>query len=99
MLSIDELAKGKVFILKLKDGSGIPVQWVQTLRGDVAARWYDIYQRSDWDALRLEASGIFVNRVSEPEAERSRRSSACIVIRTDAVKLNELTRPLAAVQA
>jgi len=99
MLSIDELANGKTFILKLKDGSGIPIQWVQTLHGAIAKRWYEIYQNSDWVALRQEASGVFVNRVSEAEAERSRGASVCVVIKTDAVKLNELIRPHGMLQA
>jgi hypothetical protein len=99
MLSIDELADGKTFILKLKDAGGIPVQWVETLRGDIARRWYGIYQKSDWVALRLEAAGVFVHRVSESDAERSRRASACIVINTDAVKENELANPSGALQA
>jgi hypothetical protein len=99
MLSIDELANGKTFILKLKDVSGIPIQWVETLRGAIARRWYEIYRNSDWDALRLEAASIFLHRVTELEADRSRRSSACVVIHTDAVKENELARPPGAIQA
>jgi hypothetical protein len=93
VLSIDELTNGKTFILKLKDRSGIPIQWVQTLHGEIAKRWYEIYQNSDWVSLRLEAASVFVNRVSETEAELSRRSNSCVVIRTDDVKLSELARP------
>jgi hypothetical protein len=92
MLSIDELANGMPFILELKDAKGIPIQWVQTLRGAIARRWYEIYQRSDWVALRLEAAGVFLNRVTDAEAERSRKSTRCVVIKTDAVKENELVR-------
>ena len=99
MLSIDELTNGKTFIPKLKDGSGIPIQWVETLRGAIAARWYEIYQKSDWVSLRLEAASVFVNRVSEMEAELSRRSNSCVVIRTDDVKPNELARPDGAARA
>ena len=93
MLSIDELAKGETFILKLKDASGTQIQWVQTLSGVAARRWYDIYQRSDWVALRAEAAGVFSNRVTDAEAERTQRSARCVVIETDAVKENELAHP------
>jgi hypothetical protein len=93
MLSIDELANGRTFILELKDSSGIPIQWVQTLRGIIAKRWYDIYRQSDWVALRLEGASVFLNRVTDAEAERSRKSGRCIVIKTDAVKENELIQP------
>jgi len=67
MLSIDELANGMPFILELKDASGIPIQWLQTLRGAIARRWYEIYQRSDWVTLRLEAARVFLNRVTDAE--------------------------------
>jgi hypothetical protein len=90
MLSIDELANGIPFILKLQDASGTPIQWVQTLRGAVARRWYDIYQRSDWIALRTEATGVFLNCVTDEQAEHIRKSGRCVVIKTQAVKANEL---------
>jgi hypothetical protein len=90
MLSMDELANGRTFILELKDASGIPIQWLQTLRGAIAERWYDIYQKSDWVALRLEAASVFLNRVTDAEAQRSRKSDRCVVITTDAVKENDL---------
>jgi hypothetical protein len=93
MLSIDELANGKTFILELKDASGIPIQWLQTLRGAIAKRWYDIYQKSDWVALRLEAASVFLHRITDAEARHSRKSGRCIVITTDAVNENELVRP------
>jgi len=93
MLNTDELAKGETFILKLKGASGEPVQWVETLHGAVAKRWFDIYQTSDWVALRLEAASVFHNRVTDVEAERTRKSARCIVIKTDAVKENELAPP------
>jgi hypothetical protein len=99
MLSIDELANGKTFVLKLKDASGTSIQWVQILRGAVARRWYDIYQTSNWDALRLEAAGVFLNPVTEAEADRSCKSGRCIVIKTAAVKENELFRPSETLQA
>jgi hypothetical protein len=93
MLNTEELAKGETFILKLKDASGIPIQWVETLHGAVAKRWFDIYQTSDWVALRLEATSVFHNRVTDVEAEQTRKSARCIVIKTDAVKENELVPP------
>jgi hypothetical protein len=93
MLSMDELANGKTFILKLKDSSGMAIQWVQTLTGALARRWYDIYQRSDWAALKQEAGGVFLNRVTDAQAERSCKSGRCVVIKTDAVKENELVLP------
>jgi hypothetical protein len=93
MLSIDELANGETFILKLKDANGVPIQWMQTLSGVVATRWYDIYERSDWAALRLEAASVFLNRVTDAEAERTCKLKRCFVIKTDAVKENELVRP------
>jgi hypothetical protein len=93
MLNTDELAHGEIFILKLKDASGMPIQWVETLHGAVAKRWFDIYQTSDWVALRLEAASVFHNRVTDVEAERTRKSGRCIVIKTDAVKENELAPP------
>lgn len=90
MLSPDELENGIVFILKLLDPAGTPIQWVQTLHGYAARRWYDIYQRSDWAALRIEAADIFFNSVSEDEAERVRRHARCIVIHTLEVSAGEL---------
>jgi hypothetical protein len=93
MLSIDELANGKTFVLKLKDASGTWIQWVQVLRGAIARRWYDIYRASDWVALRLEAAGVFLNPVTEAQADRSCKSGRCIVIKTETVKENELVRP------
>jgi hypothetical protein len=64
---------------------------VETLRGDAAARWYDIYLNSDWEALQAEAAGVFRNRVTEAEAEAVRRAdSRCVVIRTMLVETGEL---------
>ncbi len=99
MLSIDELANGETFILKLKDANGTPIQWMQTLRGVVAQRWYDIYEKSDWVALRLEAASVFLNRVTDAEAELSCKSRRCFVIKTDAVQENELVQPSGALPA
>jgi hypothetical protein len=96
MLSVDELSKGINFILKLRDATGAPFQWVETLRGAIAKRWYDIYQRSDWSALRMEAADVFRNRVSEEQAESIRKSSRCIVIKTQALTVNDLVAALGA---
>lgn len=93
MLTIDEMNNGKTFVLKLKDAAGTPMQWVEVLRGAVARRWYDIYHDSDWAALRSEAAGVFLNPVTEAEADRSCKSGECIVIKTEAVRENELVRP------
>jgi hypothetical protein len=93
MLSPDELATGITFILKLKDATGIPVQWVQSLRGAVAKHWYDIYTRSDWISLRAEAAAVFLNSATESDAEHIRRNNRCVVIKTDQVKSEELASP------
>src|SRR6185436_9818287 len=52
MLSPDELKDGMTFILQLANAGGDRVQWVETLRGETAKRWYQIYRQSDWTALR-----------------------------------------------
>ena len=90
MLSRDEVANGRIFILKLWDASGVPRQWVETLSGAVARRWYDIYQRADWGALRTDAEGVFRNSVTEEEAERIRSKSRCVFIHTRSVNANEI---------
>ena len=56
MLSKDEINDGMTFILKLWDDTGAPAQWLEKLQGATAMRWYDIYRRSDWNAVRSEAS-------------------------------------------
>ena len=92
MLSKDEIANGSTFILKLWDAEGKPTQWVQTLSGDVARHWFNIYLTSDWEALRLEAAGTFAHPVSEVEAEaaRTRRGQRCVFIHTRSVAPAEL---------
>jgi hypothetical protein len=90
MLSPDELANGRVFILKLWDAAGVPRQWVETLSGAVARTWYDIYQRSDWGRLRIEADDVFRHGVSEEEAERVRRKTRCVFIQTRSVAADEI---------
>ena len=69
MLSHDELSNGTVFVLKLWDVAGVPSCWAETLRGETARRWYNIYRGSDWEALRAEAAGVFRNPVTEAEVE------------------------------
>src|SRR6266550_9028765 len=96
MLSKDEINDGMAFILKLWDDTGAPAQWLETLQGATAMRWYDIYRRSDWSALRHEASRVFHHAVSETEAEGVRSSRhRCIYIRTTEVKANELVATIA----
>ena len=96
MLSKDEINDGMTFVLKLWDDTGAPAQWLEKLQGAAAVRWYDIYRRSDWNALRSEASGVFLHAVSETEAEGVRRSRhRCIYIRTTEVKANELVAAIA----
>jgi hypothetical protein len=92
VLSKDEIANGRTFILKLWDAEGKPTQWVETLRGEIARRWYEIYTTSNWEALRLEAADTFHRDVNEAEAEATRmtRGQRCIFIHTRSVKPDEL---------
>lgn len=90
MLSHDELRNGRTFILKLWDSAGAPSQWVQLLRDDTARRWYDIYRRSDWAALRSEGADVFHDRVTSEEAERVRKSGRCVFIQTTSVRPDEM---------
>jgi hypothetical protein len=91
MLSKDDLADGTTFILKLRDAAGTPMQWVETFRGDLAARWFDIYRRSDWRALRASGARVFTHAVTEEAAERVRRARRCIVIKPALVRVEELS--------
>jgi hypothetical protein len=93
MLSKDDISNGTNFILRLLDKSGAPVHWVQTLSGATALHWYDIYRRSDDEALRTEGGEVFRTRVAESEAEHTRRSGRCIVIHTPSVKAEEIDAP------
>jgi hypothetical protein len=91
MLTRDEIKDGMTFILKLEDAAGVPFQWVQTLRGADALRWYMIYRSSDWEALRREALQVFRIPVSADEAEHVRTSRGrCVYIHTPLVKADEL---------
>ena len=70
-LSADELRDGTTFILQLPStGSGgradaddassgddaKRVQWAETLRGETAKRWFQIYRLSDWTTLRADVT-------------------------------------------
>lgn len=85
MLSKDELTYGMPFILEMRDDAGETLIWIETLRGDTARHWYEIYRDSDWTALRLEAPGVFHRRVTADEARRVSRSCRCLVIKTNLV--------------
>jgi hypothetical protein len=90
MLSNDELTRGMPFILQLREAAGGRPTWVETLRGENASRWYEIYRHSDWAMLRQEAGRVFHHRVTAEEAERVRHAGRCVVIRTDLVDAGEL---------
>jgi hypothetical protein len=90
MLSKDEVIDGRTFIMKLPDAAGGQVQWTRTLRGDEARHWFDIYRRSDWQALRDEAADVFGKPVTAEEADRTRRSRRCVVIQTLLVESGQL---------
>ena len=91
MLSRDEISDGITFILKLWDADGIASVWIETLRGQTAEHWFEIYRSSNWDALRNEASDVFHRGVSEAEAEAVRTSrNRCVYIQTHAVPANSL---------
>ena len=96
MLCKDEIDDGMTFILKLPDAAGQSAQWVETLQGATAMRWYDIYKRSDWNALRNEARDVFSHSVSATQAEAVRSSRRrCIYIHTTEVNASELAQPAA----
>lgn len=71
--------------IRLWDAAGVPSQWVETLTGDGARRWYDIYRRSDWDALRADAPGAYTHRATGVEAAAALKSGRCVYIHTLAV--------------
>ncbi len=90
MLSNDELADGIHFVLKLPDGTGAPVYWLQKLRGDAARHWFGIHRRSDWKALAAEALGVFGAPSDTEVAERTVRSLRCIVIQPHSLTAGDL---------
>jgi hypothetical protein len=93
ILTDEEVRGGKTFVLKLWDAVGVPTLWVETLRGEAARRWYDIYRRSDWDAVRAEAGAVFHHRVSEGAAHAALASGRCSYIHTLMVETGELSAP------
>ena len=102
MLSNDELTDGMPFVLTLWDAAGTASHWVETLRGDVASRWYQIYRTSDWQALRLEGPAVFHTHVSEAEASKFRSyGRRCIFLHTTTVASAVMfdARPPASVEA
>ena len=89
-----------VFVLQLRNAGGVASQWMETLRGDVARRWYEIYQSSDWPALRLEAAGVFRHPVTEAQMDNYLKAETrCISIHTPLVKVEELSAAPAVNQA
>jgi hypothetical protein len=91
MLSDDELKDGMPFLLQLQDSAGVPSQWMETFRGDLARRWYEIYRTSDWQALRAEALGAFQHSVTEAAMDKFLEpQTRCIFIHTPLVKVEEL---------
>jgi|SRR5437763_3215888 len=91
MLSPDEIKDGMTFILQLATAAGGRVQWVETLRGDIAKRWYEIYRQSDWSALRAEAADVFHRRVTEGEAQAVRTARyRCVFIYPTGVHEDDL---------
>ena len=106
MLTPDDVKDGMTFVLQLPSAPGgrdggmhgaangsddPPVQWVETLRGDLARRWYEIFRQSDWVALRAEAADVFHRRVTETEAYAARTARhRCIFIHTPAVSASDL---------
>ena len=93
MLSSDEQTDGTIFILKLWDVGGGPSYWVETLRNDAARRWYDIYRRSDWAALRSEAPDVFVHPASDSEVTRVRKThNRLVFIHTTELTADEMGR-------
>jgi hypothetical protein len=91
MISDDELHDGMPFVLQLRNCANVASQWMETLRGDIARRWYDIYRTSDWNALRTEAAGVFHNPVTDAQMHDFLKTEPrCIFIHTLLVKVEEL---------
>jgi hypothetical protein len=92
MLSNDELVNGMPFTLKLWDAAGAPTEWSETLSGDLARRWYDIYRRSDREALRREGPAVFCHRVDGAAAAHARpRGERRVLINTIAVNSADMS--------
>jgi hypothetical protein len=91
MLSTDELRDGMPFILQLRNAAGVGFQWIEVLRGDLAAHWLEIYRSSDWESLRNEAAGVFRHAVTETEMDEALKTQGrCISIHTPLVKMEDL---------
>jgi hypothetical protein len=91
MISDDELRDGMPFVLQLRNSAGIASQWMETLRGDAARRWYNIYRSSDWEALRNEAAGVFRHSVTEAQMhDFLKGETRCILIDASSVKAEDL---------
>lgn len=90
MLSRDDISHGRIFVLKLWDADGVPSQWVESLKGELAKHWYRIYRNSDWESLRAEAGTTFRNRVSERESVSTCEHHRCVLIQTSSVRSDEL---------
>jgi len=91
VISADELSNGIPFILQLRNSAGVAFQWMETLRGEVARHWYNIYQSSDWESLRAEAAGVFRFSVTGEQMQAFFKSNVrCISIQPMQVKVEEL---------
>jgi hypothetical protein len=64
---------------------------MERLKGDVARHWYDIYRKSDWQALREEATNAFGAPVPPADAARRQKSQRCVVIQPHTITANDLT--------
>jgi hypothetical protein len=91
MSCVDELKDGRMFILKIRDAARAEFFWVEKLRGETAARWYDIYRNSDWPARRRSAMDAFHNRVDERVADKAQRANRCVVIHTPSMTVDQLS--------
>jgi hypothetical protein len=99
MISVDELRNGMPFILQLRNAAGVASQWMETLRGDVAQHWCDIYQSSNWQALRTEAAAVFSHSVTAAQLNKFMESGPrCIVIDPASVKVEDLRQALPVAQ-
>jgi hypothetical protein len=91
MISDDELHDGMIFILQLRNSAGVAFQWMETLKDQIARRWYDIYRKSDWGALKAEAAGVFCHPVTETQrSDFLKNGSRCISINTSVVKVEDI---------
>lgn len=92
MLSKDELANGKTFLLRLWNREGVSSQWVQILCDDIARHWYDIYRFSKWSDLRLGALDVFQTPATEEIAAAVLKAGKCLYIHTREIAVEDLYR-------